>query len=914
MRPWMIVEDEPDIYDVVLAMFEIWGIEGIAFVDGREAVSWVDDVDQGSYGSDDLPEIAILDIRLPEVNGPEVGARIRRSSRLAHIPIVLITAYHLGPDGEEQVTSVAQADRLMYKPLPPMPELRQALDEVILKRKMIADSLARDMDKKPSSRSSGLIRSSRDSSPVFPAVARLQQSGGLSEAVSSSLPTHAKDLNRNSSSEQYNTATNNITVLIIQSSETEGLTNSLRALGCKVKSTSAIKMLRQRLANYQPDAVIINNMANAGRIRALISDFYPTSHLPAVITVEAGNSFSNRQKLLESTTEIDAICLDAPEEIAAALATVLTKQPALPAGKGIKWRVLVASQDLDQVQHVTRVVNGIYDSIVDAASTVKAALEKVSSQHHLILFEARLIMDDIRSDDVIKVLQSKAPRAVVILLARNEDKLGELNRNYSHNIREVLPLPFRAEILAKTLNGLKKWRRPATDLHECWAKYSSKLLDLEYEIKLRTSDPDRAAMISEFGAITGPSGGIIHDIRGTITSPTYNHRLLEYAQLLLECIASVRFNKASWSPQLQGQTTATSVETLLHTAFDLCTTALPKTTVTCVGSDKDVVFIADLKQMIHSIAALCIGISVATHAERLELHFSTTKHWIRIAVDLKTWEHGDFQDMLLGFARKIVNQHHGNLVMAGGSATLAFPVGGWPADEILHMKIAQMANREERLRKQRDGLPQLSLGRTVAPLIGATAEKLVSILSEFDQILAIEKGEPNQRNRLRFTMLLARNLQCIDNSKVPNLRTISVSKLWENVDAICSSELANCEKNVSIPEDIPSVLADELGLMQVFVNLIKNAVEAMHDEGTLTVRAESIEDCVYIHISDTGHGISPENLNRIYLLSFSTKSGHERGVGLYVVATLMKQMNGIIKVDSRLGEGTTFTLVLPSGA
>jgi len=211
-------------------------------------------------------------------------------------------------------------------------------------------------------------------------------------------------------------------------------------------------------------------------------------------------------------------------------------------------------------------------------------------------------------------------------------------------------------------------------------------------------------------------------------------------------------------------------------------------------------------------------------------------------------------------------------------------------------------------------LPQLSLGRTVAPLIGATAEKLVSILSEFDQILAIEKGEPNQRNRLRFTMLLARNLQCIDNSKVPNLRTISVSKLWENVDAICSSELANCEKNVSIPEDIPSVLADELGLMQVFVNLIKNAVEAMHDEGTLTVRAESIEDCVYIHISDTGHGISPENLNRIYLLSFSTKSGHERGVGLYVVATLMKQMNGIIKVDSRLGEGTTFTLVLPSGA
>jgi CheY-like chemotaxis protein len=131
---WMVVEDEPDIYDVLLAMFEIWGIEGVAFVDGAEAIAWIEDVDKGNVAGE-LPELAILDIRLPEVPGPEVGARLRRSDRLGKMAIVMITAYRLSPEEEEQVKARAQADALMYKPLPAMPELRKALDQIITKRK-----------------------------------------------------------------------------------------------------------------------------------------------------------------------------------------------------------------------------------------------------------------------------------------------------------------------------------------------------------------------------------------------------------------------------------------------------------------------------------------------------------------------------------------------------------------------------------------------------------------------------------------------------------------------------------------------------------------------------------------------------------------------------------------------------------
>jgi CheY-like chemotaxis protein len=133
----MVVEDEPDIYDVLLAMFEIWGIEGVAFVDGAEAVSWIENVDQGRVRGE-LPELAILDIRLPEVSGPEVGNRLRLSHVLGDIAIVLITAYRLSVEEEKAVIERAQADLLMYKPLPAMPELRSAMDSVIARHKKTA--------------------------------------------------------------------------------------------------------------------------------------------------------------------------------------------------------------------------------------------------------------------------------------------------------------------------------------------------------------------------------------------------------------------------------------------------------------------------------------------------------------------------------------------------------------------------------------------------------------------------------------------------------------------------------------------------------------------------------------------------------------------------------------------------------
>lgn len=130
MSTWMVVEDEPDLYDTLLALFEIWSIDGVAFTNATDAIKWIDDVDKGSADTN-IPELALLDIRLPDINGPEIGKRLRKSTVLGDIAIVLMTAFHLTPQEEEAVMTLAGTKVLLYKPLPAPKEFRAILQNAI---------------------------------------------------------------------------------------------------------------------------------------------------------------------------------------------------------------------------------------------------------------------------------------------------------------------------------------------------------------------------------------------------------------------------------------------------------------------------------------------------------------------------------------------------------------------------------------------------------------------------------------------------------------------------------------------------------------------------------------------------------------------------------------------------------------
>ncbi len=134
MTIWMVVEDEPDIYDLLLNMTQLMGIDGLAFTTGEEAVDWIDDVDQ-KHIQTEAPQLALLDIRLPgKISGPAVGGRLRRSPVLQNTTIVLMTAYKLSTQEEKAVIREAGANLLVYKPLPKLAELQKLLTKAILQQ------------------------------------------------------------------------------------------------------------------------------------------------------------------------------------------------------------------------------------------------------------------------------------------------------------------------------------------------------------------------------------------------------------------------------------------------------------------------------------------------------------------------------------------------------------------------------------------------------------------------------------------------------------------------------------------------------------------------------------------------------------------------------------------------------------
>ncbi len=131
MATWMVVEDEPDIYEVLLMMLETFGVEGLAFVEGEEAVDWIDDLDNGYYNGE-LPAVALLDIRLPgDISGVDVGARLRQSPILADdIRIVLVTAYKMSPREEQEALQKSGANLLIYKPIPRFNEFQNMINQL----------------------------------------------------------------------------------------------------------------------------------------------------------------------------------------------------------------------------------------------------------------------------------------------------------------------------------------------------------------------------------------------------------------------------------------------------------------------------------------------------------------------------------------------------------------------------------------------------------------------------------------------------------------------------------------------------------------------------------------------------------------------------------------------------------------
>ena len=130
---------------------------------------------------------------------------------------------------------------------------------------------------------------------------------------------------------------------------------------------------------------------------------------------------------------------------------------------------------------------------------------------------------------------------------------------------------------------------------------------------------------------------------------------------------------------------------------------------------------------------------------------------------------------------------------------------------------------------------------------------------------------------------------------------------------VASNELKyKCEVKTDF-DNLPKIINNPGHLLQIFMNLLINSAQAIETRGIVTVESKLLANqLIQIKISDTGSGISPENMSKLFTPFFSTKPvGVGTGLGLSVSYGLIQNMGGTISVESKLNQGTTFIIQLP---
>jgi len=196
-------------------------------------------------------------------------------------------------------------------------------------------------------------------------------------------------------------------------------------------------------------------------------------------------------------------------------------------------------------------------------------------------------------------------------------------------------------------------------------------------------------------------------------------------------------------------------------------------------------------------------------------------------------------------------------------------------------------------------------------------------ISSYSQMLLQQTGDADPKHQLLEKILaqtrrasdIVSNLLNFSRTGNAEFKELDINKVLEDTLQLLEPQIRNTRIDVirNYSEDLAHAYGDPSKLQQVFMNMVLNARDAMPIGGKLVIQTRSVETSVVVDFKDSGIGIAPENIARIYDPFFTTKEvGQGTGLGLSLSYGIIQEHGGRILVESRPGEGTHFTIKLPS--
>jgi two-component system, NtrC family, sensor kinase len=245
--------------------------------------------------------------------------------------------------------------------------------------------------------------------------------------------------------------------------------------------------------------------------------------------------------------------------------------------------------------------------------------------------------------------------------------------------------------------------------------------------------------------------------------------------------------------------------------------------------------------------------------------------------------------------------------------------------DALREKLTELRRRDARIKSFEGELIKANKLSTLGELASSIAHEIKNPLISI-QGFARRIGTTEDREKLekyakfieqeadRLTQVLAKLLG-FSRMDEPKQDLVNLNDIVDDTVLFMEHHLTrfkNVEIAVKKDLDLPVVQVDRIHVQQTMVNILMNAAQAMPGGGEILIRTGKNDQYVFISIADTGVGIKEEDLERVFEPFFTTKEKEQgTGLGLSLCKRLIEANAGKIEVDSAVGKGTTFTIMIP---